>query len=189
VLVERLSWSGMALVVRRRADADAMGLVPAVRATIAGLDRQLPVEDIARLSDRVSLSLGQRRFALTLLSAFSVLALLLAAVGIYGVVSYTAAQRTREVGVRMALGARRADVLGLFVREAVTLAAVGVGTGLVLCAAATRLLSGLLFGVKPTDPLSYAAVSVLLAGAVLAASFLPALRAAGISPIEALRNE
>jgi putative ABC transport system permease protein len=189
VPAEQVPWSGMALVVRRRADADAMGLAPAVRATIAGLDRQLPIEDIARLSDRVSLSLGQRRFALTLVSAFSALALLLAAVGIYGVVSYTAAQRTREVGVRMALGARRADVLGLFVREAVTLAAVGVGTGLVLCAAATRLLSGMLFGVKPTDPLSYAAVSVLLAGAVLAASFLPARRAAGISPIEALRNE
>ena len=89
----------------------------------------------------------------------------------------------------MALGARRADVLGLFVREAVTLAAVGAGTGLLLCAAATRLLSGMLFGVKPSDPLSYAAVTVLLAGAVLAASFLPAFRAAGISPMEALRNE
>jgi putative ABC transport system permease protein len=189
VPAEQVPWSGMALVVRRRGNGDALSLVPAVRATIASLDRQLPVEDIARLSDRVAESLGQRRFALTLLSAFSILALLLAAVGIYGVVSYAAAQRTREVGVRMALGARRADVLGLFVREAVTLAAVGVGTGLLLCAAATRLLSGMLFGVTPTDPLSYAAVSVLLAVAVMAASFLPARRAARISPMEALRNE
>jgi putative ABC transport system permease protein len=189
VPAEQVPWSGMALVVRRRADGDPMLLVAPVRATIAALDRQLPVEDIARLSDRIAESLGQRRFALTLLSAFSILALLLAAVGIYGVVSHAAAQRTREVGVRMALGARRADVFGLFVREAVTLAAVGVGTGLLLCVAATRLLSGMLFGIKPTDPVSYAAVSVLLVAAVFAASFLPASRAAGISPMEALRSE
>lgn len=189
VPAEQVPWSGMVLVVRGRGDADPIRLVPSVRLTIAGLDPQLPIEDIARLSDRVAASLGQRRFALTLLSAFSILALVLAAVGIYGVVSYAAAQRTREVGVRMALGARRSDVLNLFVREAVTLAAVGVGTGLLLCAGATRLLSGMLFGVKPTDPLSYALVSFLLVVAVLAASYLPARRAAGISPMEALRNE
>jgi putative ABC transport system permease protein len=187
VPAEQVPWSGMAVIVR--ADGDPMRLVPSLRAVIASLDRSLPVEDIGRLSDAVSRSLGERRFALTLLSAFSVLALILAAVGIYGVVSYTAAQRQREVGIRMALGARRADVLRLFVREALALAGAGILLGLALAAGATRLLSGMLFGVAPSDPASYAAVSILLFAAVLAASLLPAHRATGISPVEALRNE
>ena len=135
----------------------------------------------------MSRSLGERRFALTLLSAFSVLALLLAAVGIYGVVSYTAAQRQREVGIRMALGARRSDVLRLFVREALALAGAGILLGLALAAGATRLLSGMLFGVAPTDPISYAAVAPLSRGP--RASPALARRASRINPIEALRNE
>jgi predicted permease len=187
VPAEQVPWSGMAVIVR--AEGDPMRLVPAVRGAIASLDRSLPVEDVGRLSELVSRSLGERRFALTLLSAFSVLALLLAAVGIYGVVSYTAAQRMREVGIRIALGARRADVLRLFVREALALAGTGVLLGLALAAGATRLLSGMLFGVAQTDPISYAAVSTLLFAAVLAASLLPAHRATAISPVEALRNE
>jgi putative ABC transport system permease protein len=187
VPAEQVPWSGMAVIVRT--EGDPMRLVPSLRAAIASLDRSLPVEDIGRLSDAVSRSLGERRFALTLLSAFSVLALILAAVGIYGVVSYTAAQRQREVGIRMALGARRADVLRLFVREALTLAGAGILLGLALAAGATRLLSGMLFGVAPTDPASYAAVATLLFAAVLAASLIPAHRATRVSPIEALRNE
>jgi putative ABC transport system permease protein len=189
VPAEQAPWSGMALVVRARGDGDAMRLYPSVRATIAAFDRLLPIEDVTRLSDQVAGSLTQRRFALVLLSAFSLIALFLAAVGIYGVVSYTAAQRTREVGIRMALGARRSDVVRLFLREALGLAAVGVIAGLVLAAAATRLLSGMLFEVRPSDPLTYVAVSGVLALAVLAATAVPASRAAGINPIEALRNE
>ena len=166
-----------------------MRVYPALRATILSLDRQLPVEDVARLSDQISGSLKQRRFALVLLSVFSLLALVLAAVGIYGVVSYTAAQRTREVGIRMAMGARRADVVRLFVREAAGLAAIGVAAGLLLAVAATRLLSGMLFAVHAWDPLTYVTASLLLGAAVLAATAAPARRASRISPMEALRNE
>jgi len=189
VPAEQVPWSGMVVLVRARGDGDPMRLLPSVRAAVAALDNQLPIEGAARLSDQVSDSLKQRRFALVLLSAFSLLALVLAAVGIYGVVAYTAARRTREVGIRMALGARRSDVLRLFVREAIALAAAGVAVGLALSAAATKLLSGMLFGVRPTDPLTYLAVSILLALAVLAATSLPAGRAARISPMDALRHE
>jgi predicted permease len=189
VPAEQVPWSEMAVLVRAQGGGDALRLFPSIRATVASMDRQIPVEDVGRLSDQVAASLKQRRFALVLLSTFSLMALVLAGVGIYGVASYTAAQRTREVGIRMAMGARRADVVRLFVREAARLAAVGVVVGLVLAAAATRLLSGMLFAVHPWDPLTYVAVSLLLSAAVLAATAVPARRAAGISPTEALRNE
>ncbi len=189
VPAEQVPWSGMAVIVRARGGGDAMRLFPAARAAIAALDRRLPVEDVSRLSDQVAGSLNQRRFTLALLSAFSLLALLLAAVGIFGVASYAAAQRTREVGIRMALGARKGDVLRLFAREAVGLAGVGVAVGLVLAAGAARLLSGMLFGVAPTDPLSFAAVSLVLTAVAMAASWIPARRAARTDPMTALRNE
>jgi putative ABC transport system permease protein len=189
VPAEQTPWSEMVVIVRAHGGGDPMRVFPSVRAAVSSLDRQIPVEDAGRLSERVYGSLSQRRFALILLSAFSLLALALAAVGIYGVASYTAAQRTREVGIRMALGAGRSDVLRLFAREAAGLAAIGVVAGLLLAAAATRLLSGMLFGVRATDPLTYLSVSALLSLAVLAATSLPARRAARISPMEALRSE
>ena len=189
VPAEQVPWSEMAVIVRAQGGGDPMRLFPSVRAAIASLDRQIPVEDAGRLSEQVASSLTQRRFALVLLSAFSVLALALAGVGIYGVASYSAAQRTREVGIRMALGARRSDVLRLFVREAAGLTAIGVVAGLALAAAAMRFLSGMLFSVRPTDPLTYVAVCFLLGAAVFGATAAPARRAARISPMEALRNE
>jgi len=189
VPAEQVPWSEMAVLVRAQSGGDAMRLFPSVRATVASMDRQIPVENAGRLSEQVTASLKQRRFALVLLSTFSLLALVLAAVGIYGVASYTAAQRTREVGIRIAMGARRADVVRLFVREAAKLAAVGIGAGLLLAVAATRLLSGMLFAVRPWDPPTYVTVSLLLGAAVLAATAVPARRASRVSPIEALRNE
>jgi len=189
VPAEQVPWSEMAVIVRAQGGGDAMRLFPSVRATVTALDRQIPVEEAGRLSEQIAASLKQRRFALVLLSSFSALALVLAGVGIYGVASYTAAQRTREVGIRMALGARRSDVLRLFVREAAGLTAIGVVAGLALTAAAMRFLSGMLFSVRPTDPLTYVAVSLLLGAAVLGATAVPARRATRISPMEALRNE
>jgi ABC-type antimicrobial peptide transport system permease subunit len=149
----------------------------------------LAVEDIEPLTEVVARSLGQRRFAMLLLGAFAGLALLLAAVGIYGVVAFLAGQRVREVGIRMALGARRADVLRLFLSESARFAGAGLAAGIVLAIAATRLMRTMLFGVGPTDLVSFSAVAVVLTGVAIAASFLPARRAAGISPMEALRHE
>ncbi|HTO87653.1 MAG TPA: FtsX-like permease family protein, partial [Thermoanaerobaculia bacterium] len=116
-------------------------------------------------------------------------ALLLAAVGTYGVASCAAAERTREVGIRVAMGARPADVLALFLREAVFVGAIGLGAGLVLAAPGMRLLEGMLFEVSAFDPVSYAGVSALLLAAVLAATLAPALRATGVDPVKALRAE
>jgi putative ABC transport system permease protein len=189
VPAEQVPWSEMAVLVRAQGGGDSLRLFPSIRATVASMDRQIPVEDVGRLSDQVAASLKQRRFALVLLSTFSLMALVLAGVGIYGVASYTAAQRTREVGIRMAMGARRADVVRLFVREAGRLATVGVAAGLLLSVAATRLLSGMLFAVHAWDPLTYVTVSLLLGAAVLAATAAPARRASRVSPMEALRNE
>ena len=168
---------------------DPAALASALRQEVRALDPELPVEEVAPLSEQVAQSLKPRRFTLTLLAAFSILALLLSAVGTYGVASCAATERTREIGIRVAMGARRADVLSLFLGEAVRVGAIGLGAGLLLAAPATRLLRGLLFGVSPFDPASFAGVCLLLLSAVLFATLAPALRATRIDPIAALRSE
>jgi predicted permease len=178
----------MTLVVRTSA-ADPHALVGAVREQLRGLERNLPVADVRTLEEQFDLSLLPARVAAWTLGGFGLLALALAAIGIYGVVSYTAAQRTREIGVRMALGARRRDVLRLILGEGMSMVGVGLGLGLLLSFAVTRVLGGFLYGVSASDPLTFVGVPALLGAIALTAGYLPARRAAKIDPMVALRYE
>ncbi|MDE3137908.1 MAG: FtsX-like permease family protein, partial [Acidobacteriota bacterium] len=161
----------------------------AIRAEIWDFDSQLAVAQLETMSDILEKSLTPRRFNLFLLVTFAGLALVLATIGIYGVVSYSAAQRTHEMGIRMALGAGRGDVLRLVVRQGVLLALAGVGIGVGGALALTRFLSTLLFRVAPTDPVTFLAVSFVLAAVAVAASVVPAWRATRVDPTVALRYE
>jgi putative ABC transport system permease protein len=137
----------------------------------------------------ISIQLAQPRFNMLLLGVFAGVALVLAAIGIYGVIAYSVAQRTREIGIRMALGAQRADMLGMILRQSLTLVIVGLVIGLVASFAATRLLKSLLYGVGAADVGTYALVVVVLGGAAFLASYIPARRAMRVDPMVALRHE
>jgi putative ABC transport system permease protein len=179
--------SGQTLVLRGSSDASA--LVPAVREAIRDLDPDLAVASVRTLDSLVSRSVAQPRFRALLLGAFAALALLLSAVGIYGVLATAVTQRTREIGVRMALGAERKDVLAMVVGQGMKLVMVGMGAGLLGSLALTRILSGLLYQVSATDPFTLAGASVLLGCVALLACGVPAYRAARIEPMSALRVE
>jgi putative ABC transport system permease protein len=141
------------------------------------------------MAEVMGASVEARRFNMLLLGIFAAVAMLLAAVGIYGVMAYSVTQRTNEIGVRIALGAKPRDVIGMIVGRGMRLTLIGAAAGLVLSIGLTRLMSTLLFGVSATDPLTFAAVSLLLAGVALAACFIPARRAAKVDPMIALRRE
>ena len=176
----------MAVVVRTsRPD----GVAAALRAAVAAIDPDEPVHDIRPLADVVAESTEQPRFRAFLTAIFAGLALALAAIGIYGVLSYSVARRTQEIGVRMALGAARRDILRLVVGRGMLLASIGVAIGLGGAALASRAISALLFGVPATDAPTFAAVAVILLGVALAASVVPGRRALRIDPMTALREE
>jgi putative ABC transport system permease protein len=183
----QMPMAGSSLAIRTSGRAES--LIAAVRAQLREIDSDLPLTQVMPMTEVVARSVWQPRLYTALFGVFAAVALILATVGIYGVVSYAVTQRTREIGLRMALGAQRQDVLRLVVGQGVMLASIGVGTGLAAALALTRLMSSLLFGVTTTDPLTFAAVSVLLAGVALGACFVPAFRAAKVDPMVALRYE
>ena len=172
-----------------RATGDTTGLAAGIRRETKAAIPNLPPPKIRLLSDYVSESVAQPRFQAGLLTLFGALALLLAACGVYGVLAYTVTQRQREIGVRMALGAQRRDVLSLVIRQGSKLVLLGAGLGLVLALALMRIIRSLLYGVKPTDPMTFAGATLLLVAVALLACWLPARRAASVHPMEALRYE
>jgi predicted permease len=178
---------GMTVVVR--ASNNPTALLSAARTAVHDIDPNLPLSSVSTMERLVDASLGQRKLSMVLLGVFSAIAVVLASIGIYGVMSYSVTQRTRELGVRMALGAARHRVLGLVVRQGMALVAVGVVIGLLAAFALTRFLSSQLFGIAATDPMTFGLVSALLIGIALLATLVPALRATRVDPVVALRDE
>jgi putative ABC transport system permease protein len=177
----------MNLVVRSEGDPSA--LAQAVKSRVWRVDGQIPVTRARTMIEVMGASVEARRFNMLLLGVFAAVAMLLAAVGIYGVISYSVTQRTREIGVRIALGARPRDVIGMVVGRGMLLTAVGAAAGVALSLALTRLISGMLFGVGARDPLTFTLVSLLLVGVALLACYIPARRASKVDPMVALRYE
>jgi len=179
---------GVAAVVVR-ASGDPLALTASVREAVREVDRDQPIANIRSMDQRMSSMAGGSRFGALLLGVFAAVALLLSAIGIYGVIAYSVAQRTREVGIRMALGAQGRSVLGLVIGQGMKFVLIGVGVGIAGALALTRVLSSLLFNVSATDPLTFAGVSTLLALVALLACYVPARRATKVDPMIALRSE
>jgi predicted permease len=180
--------SGMSVVMKTAVSPASVS--EAARRAVYSVDPNMPVANVRTLEDIVSRSISQPRFYMTLLAVFAAVALVLAAIGIFGVLSYAVAQRTREIGIRMALGAQERTVLGLVVRQAMALAGGGVAIGVVCALLLSRsLVAALLFSTSPHDAVTFATVAVLLTAVALAASYIPARRATRVDPIVALRSE
>ncbi|HZS04398.1 MAG TPA: FtsX-like permease family protein, partial [Blastocatellia bacterium] len=178
---------GMTFAVRTY--ADPLTLTAAVRQAVREADSRIPVTGITTEDRVVEQNVGQERTFATLCTGFAILALAIAGLGLYGTMAYTVARRTGEIGIRMALGAQRGDVLRLILREGVALVAVGLALGLVASLAATSLIERFLYGVRATDPLTYALIALVLAAVALLACYLPARRATKVDPMVALRYE
>ena len=172
-----------------RTASDPQGLAPAMRSVLREVDKDQPIQSIATMQDLVDATTTEPRFQTRLLAGFAMLALLLAAIGIYGVLAYSVSERTHEIGIRMALGASRGSVMGLVLRNTFTLAAAGITLGIAGALAATRVLAKFLFDVKPTDPATFIAVALLLTSVAIFAGWIPARRATRVDPAAALRCE
>jgi predicted permease len=172
-----------------RGSGDPAALAPAVKQQFHEIDHDLPLYNVVTMQQRVDLSLARRRFAMLLLAAFAFTSLTLAAIGIYGVLAYLVGQGTREIGIRMALGASRRAIVGLVVSRGSLLALVGIGAGVVGALALTHLMRSLLFGVTPVDPLTFGVIPLVLMVIALAATCIPARRAAAVDPAECLRYD
>jgi putative ABC transport system permease protein len=179
-------WIGMLFV---RTSGDPHVLVDAVRREVQSLDRNIPVYDIKLMEDRIADATARTRFTALLLGIFAAVALALAAVGIYGVVAFSVAQRTREIGIRVALGAAQADVVQLVLRQGAALTASGLALGLAGAWGSTRLLRSMLYETAPTDLSTFVVISLLLATVALLATLIPAVRAAHVDPLVAFKTE
>jgi putative ABC transport system permease protein len=184
----QFTFNDMWVLVRTRGD-DAKAFVPTLRQIVWAMDRELPLENVRTMDELLRDSMADSRFNAALLSLFAAVALLLAAIGIYGVLSYTVSQRASEIGIRMALGAQRASVLRFVVGSGVRLAFVGVAIGVAFALVATRALDRLLFGVSTSDPMVFGAVALVLTAVAVSAAAVPALRASRVDPMVALRSE
>ncbi len=182
-LAQRSMWD---VQLALRTETDPMTLLPPVKEAIRELDASLPLFDVTTMEDRVSSSVAKPRFAMLLLGIFAALALVLAAVGLYGLIAYSVARRTREIGLRISVGASRSDIFRLVVGQGMVWAVLGAAIGLAAAAAASRLLASLLYGVSGTDPMTFGVVPMVLLAAAFAATAAPALGASRIDPIRAL---
>ena len=183
-------WPSMqTMQVALRTESDPAALTASVREALHSVDADLPLANVTTLSTLVDDSLAQARFALFLLGSFGVLALVLATIGMYGVISYSVQQRTQEIGIRMALGATRGNVLGMVLGLGARLAAFGIATGLLAAWMVTRAMESFLYEVRATDPFTFATVSLVLMGVALLACYIPARRAMRVDPMTALRYE
>jgi putative ABC transport system permease protein len=177
----------MTIAIRTR--NESARLIEEVKKQIWSVDGQIPVSDVHAMDDLIAVSLAQQRFNMLLLGLFAALALILAAVGIYGAMAYAVNQRRHEIGIRIALGARRSDVLRIVLGDGAKIALFGITSGIAGALVLTRLMASLLFEVKPTDPATFAGVAILLALVALAACYIPARRAMRVDPMVALRYE
>jgi len=177
----------LAIFLRGRLDTAA--IPDEVREQVQSVDPTLPVFGAQTLSETVSESLAERRFSMEIVALFALTALLLAGLGIYGVISYIVSERTHEIGIRLALGAQRRNILRIILRQGLGLAIAGAAVGLACALIVSHLMAGLLYGVRPTDPLTFAGVALLLIGVALLACYIPARRAIRVDPLVALRHE
>jgi putative ABC transport system permease protein len=172
-----------------KTSVEPLSLTSTLRDAVRGVDSEQPISEVATMEEVISRSVAGRRLNLALLGTFALIALVLATAGLYGVISYVVAQRTREIGIRMALGAQPGDVVRLVMRQGVGLAALGVGIGVLVALSLSRFVESLLYGVSARDPLTFGVISVLLGGVALLATWLPARRASRVDPIIAMRGE
>jgi putative ABC transport system permease protein len=183
------SWRSFGMILAVRTGLDPVSTIPSITSSLRNVDADIPLLNIRTMDDWVSTSVSPQRFAMLLLASFAGVALLLAVVGIYSVTSYSVSRRTHEIGIRVALGASRADVLALVLRQGLVLALTGSAIGIAGALLLSRLMSSQLYGVSPTDPITFVAVSVLLTLVALAACYFPARRAMQVDPVVALKYE
>jgi ABC-type antimicrobial peptide transport system permease subunit len=178
-----------AMTLVAKTTSDPVGLVSLIRSEVGSIDPNVPLADIRTMDDVLAASVSEPRFTALLLGVFAAVALVLAVVGIYGVIAYSVSRRSHEIGIRMALGARRSQVLALILQQGVALSAIGLLLGIALALGVTRLMAGLLYGVGTTDMASFTLVPAGLMLTALLASYIPARRAARVDPVAALRME
>lgn len=172
-----------------RTSLGASSVAASIRQVVHSIDKALPVTDVESFPAALGQSISQERFRTFLLGSFSAIALVLAAVGIFGVISYSVSQRRHEIGIRMALGAQRRDVLRLILGQGAKLALLGLGVGVAFSLLLTRLMASLLYSVSATDPLTFAAAAIVLLGVAMTACYIPARRAVQVDPMVALRYQ